>query len=681
MQKETFVCLILSTIFVFNAFAQSTVISGQVVDAESKTGLPYATVTLTAKESGEQVAETLSDEDGRFSFAGLPPGEYAVNCSFAGYEISAPALSGKPDRTFDPGKIELARQTGLHGDAGLFFGLGALGKRRADLPGPLGSYGPNPKFVPSLNLHYKTSRTAVALQTEMIRQKGIPDNEFVDLYLGDAAYISQVPDNRIRTHYAVKGSVRRALNDRNMLAVSGIYRLEDRTDTAQAGFFDRSTMRPVRYRTWKEREKLVLADVSVAFKHRFAEAGHELNAAFDCLYGNNDNAFGLHELSSVFIGRHAVHLTTRERMAKITADYAEPLRDGYIKARIEGRTLRSLSDYDSGGDDNSIVYPGIGDRSERGEDLVSLSAEWALDRRKFETKIALRAEYVDAFYDLSADNVYYPADDRYRRLDLFPDVRLTRKIGKHNRLSLSYDRDVDRPVAIALRIYPDYTNPGMIKAGNPYLRPQYTQHVALTHKYGWKSGSASISGYYKTVKAPYSRIFVSDTESGSRNLIDRVFANIGKIDNIGGELTAEQRLGKYWKLSGYVNIYRNSIAAYTGTLYFPYEQQFTVAKSTSRAWSAKVDNRVNIGKNGRLQLSGVYFAPRNIPSGRRFGFGGIDFAFVQSFLHGKFELTVSMSDVLNTMGIREELQNTGFRAIYENYYETQVVGLGAKCRF
>ena len=97
-------------------------------------------------------------------------------------------------------------EKGFNGDVGLSLGVGALTKRRKDLPSTLGSYSFNKKIIPSLNLNYRTSNFNTFLQTEIIQQKSLPNNEFTTRYYDDGtSTISQVPENRLQTHYVVKG--------------------------------------------------------------------------------------------------------------------------------------------------------------------------------------------------------------------------------------------------------------------------------------------------------------------------------------------------------------------------------------------------------------------------------------------------------------------------------------------
>jgi hypothetical protein len=45
------------------------------------------------------------------------------------------------------------------------------------------------------------------------------------------------------------------------------------------------------------------------------------------------------------------------------------------------------------------------------------------------------------------------------------------------------------------------------------------------------------------------------------------------------------------------------------------------------------------------------------------------------------ELVLSVTDLLNDFGIKQYIDGDGFDAVYENYYETQVVSLGLTYQF
>ena len=91
------------------------------------------------------------------------------------------------------------------------------------------------------------------------------------------------------------------------------------------------------------------------------------------------------------------------------------------------------------------------------------------------SKAGLRAEHTDVFYNLAPENIYYDENDSYRYFRLFPNMRFTFKLDDHHRISLFYNHRVDRPGEPELRVFPKYDDPELLKVGNPYLRPQFTQ--------------------------------------------------------------------------------------------------------------------------------------------------------------------------------------------------------------
>jgi len=86
-------------------------------------------------------------------------------------------------------------------------------------------------------------------------------------------------------------------------------------------------------------------------------------------------------------------------------------------------------------------------------------------------------------------------------------------------------------------------------------------------------------------------------------------------------------------------------------------------------------------KDFKIQLTGVYYAAKNIPQGKQFARSSVDLGIKKAILKGNGEITFSFSDIFNNFGIRQEYNGDGFKVLYENYYETQVARLGFKYRF
>ena len=86
-------------------------------------------------------------------------------------------------------------------------------------------------------------------------------------------------------------------------------------------------------------------------------------------------------------------------------------------------------------------------------------------------------------------------------------------------------------------------------------------------------------------------------------------------------------------------------------------------------------------KKIQIQLTAIYLAPKNTPQGRQLSRSSIDLGVKKNIWKNKGELTFSFSDIFNTFGIREEITEKDFTALYENYFETQVVRVGMKWKW
>ncbi|HCW65314.1 MAG TPA: TonB-dependent receptor, partial [Leeuwenhoekiella sp.] len=137
----------------------------------------------------------------------------------------------------------------------------------------------------------------------------------------------------------------------------------------------------------------------------------------------------------------------------------------------------------------------------------------------------------------------------------------------------------------------------------------------------------------------------------------------------------------YWKLTSSFNVYQNAIDAYQGTLLFPYERPFFVEQSRDLAGDFKITNTVQLPIQMEAQLTGLYYSKKNIPQGEQLARYSVDFGFKKSILEKRGELTLSATDIFNRFGLRQRLTGEGFTAVYENYYETQVVRIGFNYKF
>ena len=657
--------------------------------AEAMKGLPGVTIDQDGKvllRGSDKVAVLI---DGRPSgMTGFGNQKGLNNIPAANIErieiINNP--SAKYDAAGMAGIINIVykkeQQRGLNGSVGFTYGLGELTTRKESLPTSLGRYSANPKYVPSLSLNYRNEKVNTYLQAEVIRQQRLPNNEFTTRYYDDGARtISQVPENRTQTHYVLKGGVDLQLDPRNVLRFSSVYDYENHTDTAQVPYIDLNTGLRNRYWHWRESEITGYLNFRLDYQHDFKQPGHHFNLAGQYVRGWEDESYFLNDSSAIRQANDMTHIIATEHTTSFTFDYVKPLSSGRLEAgtKLQIRTIPVTYEINRG--QQSVIYEGMGEWSDWGENIFGAYLNYIWEKENFEIEGGLRAEQTNVFYDIAPENTFYPNNDAYDYFELFPNVRFTLKLSDQNRLSLFYNRRVDRPGEPELRIFPKYDDPELLKVGNPYLRPQFTQTFETAYKRIWENGSVLVAGYHRIINDPFTRVFSIDASDPNYNIVNKIYQNVGSGTNTGMEVILAQNIGNFWKLSTGLNWYNNVVNAYRGTLLFPTERTFDIQKTSEQTWDLKVNNQFSVSNNMEIQLTGIYMAPKNIPQGRQLARSSIDLGVQRDLWKKRGALTLSFTDIFNGFGIRQELQGDGFRALYENYFETQIVRLGLKYKW
>jgi hypothetical protein len=143
----------------------------------------------------------------------------------------------------------------------------------------------------------------------------------------------------------------------------------------------------------------------------------------------------------------------------------------------------------------------------------------------------------------------------------------------------------------------------------------------------------------------------------------------------------EQDLVPRWRLSGSVNWYRNNIDAFETILLFPSQRRFALTASKDKTWDFKINNRIQLPRGFELQWSYIYYAGRNVPQGRERARSSFDLSAKKPFLNERAEFQFTFTDIFNDFVLQHEIIGQGFRALYQNFLETQVASMGIRLRF
>jgi len=240
---------------------------------------------------------------------------------------------------------------------------------------------------------------------------------------------------------------------------------------------------------------------------------------------------------------------------------------------------------------------------------------------------------------------------------------------------------VDRPGEPELRIFPKYDDPEILKVGNPFLRPQFTNAYEVGFSRSWIGGSASAAVYHRDVSDAFLRIFAIDDSNPNYDIVNRIFENAGNFRQTGIQVTASQEIVRAWRLTGSANWFRNDIDPLETVLFFPTRRPFSLAGSTDHTWDLTINSRFLLPSSVELQANYVRYASRNVPQGRERARSSVDFSAKKAVMNERAELVFTFTDILNDFALQHEIQGRGFTALYQNLLETQVATVAIRYRF
>lgn len=779
----------------------SITLSGILKDKGATAALPYASIVIKTEKDSVFVTGTISDDDGRFTIAGVKPGNYILSASLIGYNTKRQTLfvgslspfldlgaieleentstlqevevavkqdevTGKMDKktfsvednvsqsggsvlqvmqnlpgvTVQDGKVQLRgnekitvlvdgkqtaltgfgsqygldnipasaiekieiinnpsskydangnagivnivmkknQQEGFNGKAGLSTGLGALWIKKQNLPTIRPQYRATPKVNPSLSLNYRKKKINAFLQSDYLYTETLNKNEFVTRNYNDGTVISQQTKRNRNTHFAnAKAGVDWYMNERNQLTISGLFGSEKIIDRGDEPFFNSGL--DTRLRLWQflEDELKTTVMASAAYQHRFKEPGRLFNLGFNYTFHRENEKYFFDNILPAYTGHDAFRLLSDEQVFDLNADYIKPLKYGRIETgfKLRKRDIPTNMQFYPGL--NSPLDTNAGGWATYKEIIPAVYGTYVFETKKVETELGLRVEYVDLNYQVNPNHSTYKSDG-YAYTQPFPTFRFGYKLNDRNKLSVFYNRRVDRPNEVDIRIFPKYDDAEIIKVGNPALKPQFTNSFELGYKTSWQKGYFYTAAYHRMADATITRI--STTIPGS-TLIYAIFQNVNKSYNTGIEAVFTQQVAKWYSFNLNLNGYHNRIDAFTVNNLYPVPHTFSTGAQEIYSGNAKLNNTFHFKQDLDAQVTAIYLAPDLIPQGKIGQRFSLDLGIKKKIQKGKGELFLNATDLLNTMNIRREIAGDGFNYIATDYYETQVLRVGYNYKF
>ncbi len=241
----------------------------------------------------------------------------------------------------------------------------------------------------------------------------------------------------------------------------------------------------------------------------------------------------------------------------------------------------------------------------------------------------------------------------YRRFRFYPAVHLSYKIGQKQELQLSYSRRVNRPRPHNLDPYIDFADyPSSISYGNPDLKPQDIHSLELNYSLFLKSSSFYVTVYYRYLQDLIRRYqFEAEYESTGEILLNRTFHNYAHGHTYGFDISYEQQLLKWWRMSLNGSLYQNSTS------------DKTLDESSSSegiSYNLRFNTTMNLPLDFVVQLSCRYSGPSYWGQTRFDQSVAGELAVRKTFFQKKLNVGLRVSDLFHTQQWNSTITGEGF---------------------
>ncbi len=229
--------------------------------------------------------------------------------------------------------------------------------------------------------------------------------------------------------------------------------------------------------------------------------------------------------------------------------------------------------------------------------------------------------------------------------DFFPSGGVTYQMNPKNSLALTYSKRIERPNYQSLNPFEYQLDELSFFKGNPFLKPQYTDNIKLSHTFNYKLNTSFTYTYINDFFAQ-----VIEYTGTSRSFLNTKNVANQQVLNIG--ISYPFDVNSWWSVYASVNAFQSK--------YISTDPSFTsVTQETLNLYG---QNNFKLPAGFNLEISGWYNSP-SVWGGtfRTKSIGSLDAAIQKQFLKKKLTARLAVSDIFYTSTWYGITNVSGFR--------------------
>ena len=248
---------------------------------------------------------------------------------------------------------------------------------------------------------------------------------------------------------------------------------------------------------------------------------------------------------------------------------------------------------------------------------------------------------------------------------LFPTAFISYQLNENNQVALSVGRRIDRPAYQQLNPFTAFIDKYMRMAGNPFLQPQFSNNIELSHSYK--------NMFTTTLNYSVIHNMMNETLVYTDSIIIRSMGNIGTRYNFGVSESATIPFTKWYTGIFYANLYENKYKAEVNG--YPLNaKQLTL--------ELNINNQFSFQNGWSGELSGTY-ATKNRDEGQALSLpiGQVSAGVSKLLLNNKASIKFNVRDIFYTQTIKEIQNFQNVQSTVNRSRDTRVLNIAFVYRF
>lgn len=318
------------------------------------------------------------------------------------------------------------------------------------------------------------------------------------------------------------------------------------------------------------------------------------------------------------------------------ADYETGFLDGKFGTGVKYSRVKTDNTFDFYQviDDDSVLDPERSNNFVYDEIVYAGYINYSRQFGKLGFQAGLRAEQTESDGILTA--MVPTNNDQVKRsyLNFFPSAGVNYPVNEKHNLNFSYSRRLNRPNYRDLNPFVNRLDEITFEKGNPFLNPEYSNNIQLTHTYNYSLNTTFSFGYTTDLIAR-----ITDASDVTNSFITR--ENIAKQHVYSVSVSYPITINDKW--TSFVNV-----TGYRTSNFGTFEEGKEI-DLTANTFNFYNQNSIRLPNNWNLEISGWYLSPSIWEGNFKMDqMWSMDLGVQKKFMDDKASVKLSISDVFRT---------------------------------